>query len=461
MPSLPDAARRELVEIVGAAHVLVDPVDRAGYERDWTGRFVGATPAVVRPANRAEVAAVIELCRRHGLALVPQGGNTGLVGGSVPLDGELVVSLRRLDTVGPVDVVANQLTAGAGATIAAVHDAARASGLRYAVDFAARDTATVGGSVATNAGGVHVLRFGGTREQLLGVEAVTGAGAHLRQLGGLVKDNTGYHLSSLLCGSEGTLGVVTAARLRLVPRHHDRLVALVAFGDVAAAVSAVARWRATIEGLEAAEVMVDAGMALVCGTFALRPPFDRAWPVYVLIEVAAPTDPTAAVAHAVADVEGVGDAAVATDAGHRAALWRYREDHTSAINTLGPPHKLDVTVPLGALAAFLGEVPREVAAVFPGARTWLFGHVGDGNIHVNVTGPGPDDERVDEVILTSVAAVGGSISAEHGIGTAKTRWIHLTRSPDELATMAAVKRALDPDAILNPHAVLPSPDSPR
>ena len=400
---------------------------------------------------------MLAVCRRHGVAVVAQGGNTGLVGGSVPLGGEVVVSLRRLDTVGPVDGVARQVTAGAGATVAAVQAAAADAGLRYAVDFAARDTATIGGTVATNAGGVNLLRYGGTREQVIGVEAVLGTGAHVRQLGGLVKDNTGYHLASLLCGSEGTLGIVTAARLRLVTRHDQRVVALVAFETVADAVGAVATWRSALDSLEAAELFLDDGLALVCETFALAPPFTRPWPVYVLVEVAAHADPTDELAAAVAAVDHVGDVAVAADTTGRRALWRYREDHSLAINTLGPPHKLDVTVPLGALADFVDDVAARVAAVAPEATTWLFGHLGDGNIHVNVTGPPPDDERVDEAVLAHVAELGGSISAEHGIGTAKARWIHLTRSADELAAMAAIKHALDPDGILNPNAVLPPP----
>jgi FAD/FMN-containing dehydrogenase len=458
VPTLPNAVRRQLTEVVGGRHVLWGPDERAPYERDWTGRFVGSAPAVVRPGNVAEVTAVIAICRHHGLAIVAQGGNTGLVGGSVPLAGEVVVSLRRLDDVGPVDAVARQVTAGAGATVAAVQDAASAAGLRYAVDFAARDTATIGGTVATNAGGVNLLRYGGTREQVIGVEAVLGTGAHVRQLGGLIKDNTGYHLASLLCGSEGTLGIVTAARLRLVTRYEQRVVALVAFDTLADAVGAVASWRSSLDCLEAAELFLDEGLRLVCDTFGLPAPFTPRWPVYVLVEVAAHHDPTDELAAAVIASANVGDVAVAADTSGRRALWRYREDHTLAINTLGPPHKLDVTVPIGAVAEFVAEVPTRVAAVAPDAHTWLFGHLGDGNIHVNVTGPAPDDERVDEVVLAQVAELGGSISAEHGIGTAKTRWIHLTRSRDELAAMAAIKRALDPDGILNPNAVLPPPN---
>jgi FAD/FMN-containing dehydrogenase len=446
---------QDVVAIVGSAHVLTDPDARAAFEADWTGRFVGRTPAVVRPGNVDEVAAILDVCRAEGLALVPQGGNTGLVGGGVPMAGEVVVSLRRLDDVGVPDVVARQVTAGAGATIAQVQAAAAAVGLRYGVDFGARDSATVGGSIATNAGGTGVLRHGGTREQVLGVEAVLGSGRMVRRLEGLVKDNTGYHLPSLLCGSEGTLAIVTSARLRLITRPSQWVTALVGFESVDAAVRAVGEWRSAVDSLEAAELFLEAGLRLVCGALGLPEPFARPWPAYVLVEAAAHDDPSGALAAAVGDTSGVGDVAVASDEARRRALWRYREDHTQAISTLGPPHKLDVTLPMAELAGFAAATPRRVAELAPEARTWIFGHVGDGNLHVNVTGLAPDDERVDEQVLGWVAELGGSISAEHGVGTAKRRWLRLTRSTDEIAAMRAIKSALDPAGILNPNALLP------
>jgi FAD/FMN-containing dehydrogenase len=431
--------RAGFAAIVGAANVVTDADARSGYERDWTGRFVGSTPAVVRPRSVEEVADCVRLCAAEGLAVVPQGGNTGLVGGGVPLAGEVVLSTRRLDHLGAVDTVAAQVTAGAGVTLGAVQDAARAHGLRYAVDLAARHSATVGGTVATNAGGLHVVRYGATRAQLAGIEAVLGDGSVIRHLGGLAKDNTGYDL----------------ARLRLVPRPAHAVVALVGLPDPSTAVEAVAAWRAVLPDLEAAELFLAAGMNLVCDTVGLRPPFAARPPVYVLVEVAGAEDPTDRLAAA---LEGKGvehDAvAVATDERRRAELWRYREEHTTAINTLGPPHKLDVTLPLGALGRFVDEVPGIVAAVAPAARTWLFGHVGDGNVHVNVTGLAPDDDRVDGAVLEAVAGRGGSISAEHGIGTAKRRWLALNRSPAELAAFAALKHALDPAGILNPAVLL-------
>ncbi len=451
--ALPARAVDRLGEIVGP-HAISDPEVITSFTTDWTGRFCGHSPLVVRPGTTEEVAGVVVACRELELALVPQGGNTGLVGGGVPLRGEVVLSLGRLDDLGSVDGRAGQVTAGAGVTLAHLQEGAAAAGWSYGVDIASRGSATVGGTVATNAGGLRVLRYGATSAQLLGLEAVLGTGAVLSHLGGLVKDNTGYHWPSLVCGSEGTLAVVTAARLRLVPPMPFRAVALLAFATVGDAVDATVLLRRALPSLEACELVLAPGIELVRGVTGMGPPLADHHPVYLLIEVADRSDPLDATAEAVDSIEGVLDVAVATEPQRRAELWRYREAHTEAINTLGPPHKLDVTLPQGALADFVDAVPAVVTAVVPTARTWLFGHVGDGNIHVNVTGLSPDDERVDDVVLRMAAGYGGSISAEHGIGTAKKRWLSLSRSPAELAAFGSLKRALDPDGVLNPNVLL-------
>jgi FAD/FMN-containing dehydrogenase len=452
---LPRGMLDELADVVGPTHVVTDPDLVAAATTDWTGRFQGSTPAVVRPANTAEVAAVLARCDGAGVAVVPQGGNTGLVAGAVPLHGELVVDLRRLDAIGSVDALAAQITVGAGATVAAVHDAAAGHVLAYAVDFAARDSATIGGTIATNAGGVHVLRWGGTRQQLAGVEAVLADGTIISHLAGLEKDNTGYDLAGLLCGSEGTLAVVTAARLRLVPAEPDVVVALVGFASVRDAVRAVARLRTRAPGLTAAELMLDHGLDLVCAQFERPEPLRGRWPAVVLVECRGEGGVAEALAAALAAETDAGESAVAVAQHDRATLWSYRDDHTLAINALGPPHKLDVTVPLGQLADFMAEVAPLVASVDPSARVWMFGHIGDGNIHVNVTGLAPDDDAVDDAVLKLVAARGGSISAEHGIGALKRPWLGLTRSAEEIAVFRAIKAALDPNGILNPHVLLP------
>jgi FAD/FMN-containing dehydrogenase len=444
-------ARSPFVDILGPDRVLTEPADTAPYCVDWSGRFRGATPAVLRPGTTEQVAAVVALCRRQGIGLTLQGGNTGLVGGSVPLDHEVVLCLRDLDRIGPVDGVGGQVTAGAGASLAALQGQAAAAGWAYGVDIASRDRATVGGTLATNAGGLRMLRHGDTRAQLLGVEAVLGDGTVVSHLGGLAKDNTGYHLPSLLCGSEGTLGIVTAARLRLVPAAAHRVTALLAFDAVEPAVDAAFDLRRHLPSLEAAELMLAAGVDLVCRVTG-RPPL-TATPhrAFVLVEAAGATDPAADLAAAIASLAGVAEVVVGDP-----SLWAYREGHAAAVNTLGPPHKLDVTLPPNRLAAFIIEVPAVVAALAPHAGTWMWGHAADGNVHVNVTGVEPGDDGVDDAVLRLVADLGGSISSEHGIGTAKRRWLHLNRSRAEIDAFRALKRALDPDGILNPNVLLPA-----
>jgi FAD/FMN-containing dehydrogenase len=455
LPTIPPGSIDALAAVVGPSHVVTDPDVTKASSTDWTGRFHGATPAVVRPGTTEEVARVLAHCHDARLAVVPQGGNTGLVAGGIPLHGEIVVDLRRLDSVGAVDDLSRQVTVGAGATVASVQQVAESHGLRYAVDFAARDTATIGGSIATNAGGVHVMRWGSTRQQVAGIEAVLADGRVIRHVDGLDKDNTGYDLAGLVCGSEGTLAVVTAARLRLVPDDPDVVVALVGFERVADAVRAVARLRRSVAGLSAAELMLADGLDLVCRCFERPRPLSRSWPVVVLVEVRAQREAEQALADALAAESLAGESAVAGDRRSQQALWSYRDDHTLAINTLGPPHKLDVTLPLGELASFVDDVVLRLADIAPDAQVWLFGHIGDGNLHVNVTGVAADDERIDEAVLTLVARRGGSISAEHGIGAAKRRWLRLARSDAEIDTFRAIKSALDPHGILNPHVLIP------
>lgn len=441
-------------EVVGRPEVVTDIDLVAGHAVDWTGRFRAQPTPVVRPGDAEEVAALVLAAREHGVGLVPQGGNTGLVGGSVALDGGVVVDLRRLDRITDVDARSGQLTAGAGATIAALQRAAAATGWEYGVDWAARDTATVGGSVATDAGGLRFIRHGGTRRQLLGIEAVLGTGARIEHLPAVEKDNTGYDLAALLCGSEGTLGVVTRARLRLVPARGATACALVGFHSVDDAVDAALVARRSLPGLEALELMVTSGMQLVCSQMALPAPLPAPAEAYLLVEVSSQADPIDLLASAVRGFAAVSDVAVATDSSRRRSLWAYRELHTEAIARVGSAHKLDVTLPSGALAAFVRDVPALVASVRPAAATWCFGHAGDGNVHVNVTGVDPADPAVDEAVLGEVARLGGSISAEHGIGRAKRPWLPLARGAADLAAMASVKRALDPDGVCNPGVLI-------
>lgn len=453
-----DAALLErLREIVGDRHCLTDAALRASYETDWTRRFSGTALAVVRPGSTAEVAAVLRACADAGVGVVPQGGNTGLVGGSVPRGGEVVLSLLRLADVGPVDADAGEVTVGAGVTLAAAQAAARAAGWDVGVDLGARDSATIGGMVATNAGGVHVMRHGAMRRQVLGFEAVLADGSILRRLPGMPKDNTGFDLAGLLAGSEGTLAVLTAVRLRLVPRLGRRAVAVAGFRDAATAVAAAARLRRQLTDAMALELFGREGLELVLMHARLAPPFRASCAFHLLVEAGSDeSDPTDRLAEALDGLGMVEDAvAMASDPAGRERLWQLRERHTEAVNAEGVPHKLDVSVPLARYAEMVEAAPRAVAAVDPSARTIIYGHVGDGNVHVNVLGPAPDDERTDDAILALVLELGGSISAEHGIGVAKVDWLARDRGEVAVAAMRALKRALDPAGILNPGVLFP------
>ena len=449
-----------LEAVVGPSQVLVDADLRAPYETDWTRRFSGPAALVVRPGSTAEVAAVLAACHAAGAAVVVQGGNTGLVGGGVPGPAgsgpaPVLLSTARLDDLGDVDDAAGQVTAGAGVTLGRLQAAAEARGLVFPVDLAARDSATVGGMVATNAGGLHVLRYGSMRAQVVGLEAVLADGTVVSRLSGLVKDNTGYDLSQLLVGSEGTLAVITAARLRLQPAHPERVVALLGLPGTAAALTALDAVRRGAEGLQAAEIFYADGLDLVRRHARLGAPLSKEWPVYLLLEAAGLKDPSESLFEALATLDLDDDAtALAADAAGAARLWAYREQHTEAISALGVPHKLDVTLPQSRLAEFEPAVRTLVERVAPGSRLVLFGHIGDGNLHVNVVGPPPEDETLDEAVLELVASMQGSISAEHGIGRAKAPWLHLSRSPEELAVMRAVKAAVDPGGRLNPGVLL-------
>ncbi len=441
---------------VGAEHVLVDADLTASYETDWTGRFSGRAACVVRPADTAQVAAVLVACGGAGVPVVVQGGNTGLVGGATPAGGEVLLSLTRLSSLALIDVAAGQVTAGAGVTLAGLQQHARSAGLDFGVDLAARDSATVGGLVATNAGGIRVLRYGSMRAQLLGAEAVLADGSVVSRMAGLLKDGTGYDLVSLLCGSEGTLGVVTAARLRLVPRLGARCVALLALPSVGAAVALLPGLRARLPSLSAAELMFPAGVELVRGYAGLGAPFAEQHPAYLLLECIDRTDPTDGLVDAVAEVEDLLDATVASDSAGQRALWAYREQHTEAISAAGVPVKLDVSVPTGRLPELCDRLGGVIAGVAPDALPIVFGHVNEGNLHVNVLGADDLAGAVTDAVLHLVAGLDGSISSEHGVGRAKAAWLPLSRSATEIAAMRAIKDALDPAGLLNPGVLLPT-----
>jgi FAD/FMN-containing dehydrogenase len=440
-----DALLAELTAIAGAEHVLTDPDLTAGYATDWTRRFRGVALCVVRPGDPDQVAGVLLACARHGAPVVPQGGNTGLVGGGVPgTGGAVVLSARRLRRLDPVDTLAAQVTAGAGVTIAELRAHAARAGLEYGVDLASRDSATVGGTIATNAGGIATIRYGPTRAQLLGLEAVLADGTVVSRLGGIQADNTGYDLTGLLAGSEGTLGIITAARLRLRPAEPPTLTVLAGLPGIEAAAAMAARISSLLPGIRAAEYFEAPGLALVRAHTGLPAPLGRDYPAYLLVDAAATEDD----AERLMSLPDLTDAAVAMDAQARARLWAYRERHTESISAAGIPHKLDVALPAARLAAFRARLDDVIAKA--DARAIVFGHIGVGNLHVNVLGPGPEDDSADDAVLRLAAEHGGTISAEHGIGRAKAAMLYLSRSAAEIAAMRAIKRALDPAGLLNP-----------
>ena len=455
-----DALIGALVSVVGPANVLLDADVQAGYETDWTGRFHGSARCVVRPASTDEVVDVLRVCSAVAAAVVPQGGNTGLVGGGVPRGGEVVLSLRRLHAIAPVDAQHGEVVVGAGAVLGAVRAGARAAGGDVGVDMASRDTATIGGMVSTNAGGVHVLRYGSMRNQVLGLEAVLADGTVVGRIPGLRKDNTGYDLTGLLTGSEGTLAVITRVHLALVAYLPDRVVALCALAGFADALTVGGALRKRLDSLFALEVFFADGLALVSEHTGLGLPFDRSYPAYLLVECGGRAGSAGLLVDELAGVLGecpqVQATAVAVDTAGRERLWAYRDRHTEAINAAGIPHKLDVTLPFDQLVDFERAVRARLTEVAPRARVVCFGHLGDGNLHVNILGPPSDDFEVDDAVLRLVAAMGGSISAEHGIGVAKRAALERSGRPADLAAMRAIKRALDPRGILNPGVLVAS-----
>ena len=437
----------ELRAIVGDAHVLTDADMRAGYETDWLRQWHGTTPAVVRPGSVEEVSGVVRACAAAGVAIVPQGGNTGLVGGSVPRDGAVLLSLQRFNQLGDVDPLSGQVTAGAGVTIQALQEHARVAGLDFAVDWGARATATVGGAVNTNAGGSRVVRFGTMRAHVMGLQAVLADGSIITQLSGLAKETAGPHLPSLLVGSEGTLAIVTAARLRLVPWYRETAAALIACDSLIDAISLLPRLRA-LPSLDAVELLMPEALAAACKYLELKPPIDPASAgAFVMVDCAAPRDPSDELLGLLAGEQGVMALGPQRD-----LLYKIRDHITIAIGALGVPLKLDVAVPV----QHLDRLMRRITAAVPGgAQLIVFGHLAEGNVHVNVLGAGDASAAVREAVLQAAIDLGGTISAEHGIGVAKADWLERLKGPAAYAALRAVKAALDPASVLNPGVLYP------
>ena len=455
---MPDPRLHSLHRALPDLRLKTDPDDLTHYGRDWTRRWTPAPLAIALPADAGEVQAVVRWCRGNGVAVVPSGGRTGLSGGAVAANGELVVSLERMNRVQGFDAIDRTLTVQAGITLQAAQEAAREHGLQYPVDFAARGSCSIGGNIATNAGGIRVIRYGNTREWIAGLKLVTGGGELLDLNRGLVKNSSGYDLRHLAVASEGTLGIVVEATLRLTEPAPPSNVMLLALPSFEALMQVFAELRSRLR-LEAFEFFTDRALAHVLAHGA-QPPFEETHPYYVVTEFESGEDNEAralAAFEACVERELVLDGVISQSDAQAAQLWQLREGITESVARY-TPYKNDVSVRISAMPAFLAETQALLAGEYPDFEVVWFGHIGDGNLHINVLKPVAmaakefvgHCERVTSLLAGKLREHGGSISAEHGIGLVKKPYLAGTRSSAEIDAMRGIKAVLDPDGIMNP-----------
>jgi FAD/FMN-containing dehydrogenase len=454
-PAFLEALARELP----ADAVTRAPDDLREYGRDWTRVVEPAPCAVAFPRTTDEVVRLVRLCAAHHVGIVPSGGRTGLAGGAVAPRGELVVSLTRMRAMHPVDVVGGTVRVQAGAVTQAVHEHCAVHGWTWPVDFASKGSSSVGGNIATNAGGVKVIRWGLTRAWVLGLQVVLASGDVIESGGALEKNNTGLDLRQLFIGTEGTLGIVTEATLKLarLPRRQD--VLLFGVDDLAGVVRLFRETRTSPFTLSAYEMFTQACLDRVLSHRSLRPPLDEPASHYVLVELEdAGEEALEAWVQSLFERGIVRDGTLAQNATEARDLWALRESISECLSATGFPHKNDVALPVAALESFCAALGDLFARRYPGWELCVFGHIGDGNIHVNVMKPEGLDKpafltkvkEADRDLFDLVKAHAGSVSAEHGIGLLKKPWLSWTRSEAEIAAMRAVKKALDPGNVLNP-----------
>ncbi len=461
---MPPSAIADLKAALGPSGWTEDAQEIAPWLTEWRNKWQGHTPLMLKPGSTAEVARAVEICGSHGVAIVPQGGDTGLVGGQIPY-GEVLLSTRRLRAIRDVTPLDDAMTVEAGVTLLEAQQAATAAGRFFPLSLAAEGTATIGGVISTNAGGTAVLRYGMMRDLVLGIEAVMPDGQVFNGLKRLRKDNTGYDLKQLLIGAEGTLGVVTAATLKLFPILRSRATAVVGLETPGAAIQLLATAKAeTGGGVEAFELMKRIGVEFALRHVpGVREPLDSIQPWYVLIELTS-GEPGAAEAgmerilEAAFDQGLITDAAIAQNETQTRDFWKLREEQSAAQKPEGGGWKHDVSVPVSQIADFLEEATQAVERFEPGARVSAFGHVGDGNMHYDILCPPGGDlkaflgrwEAGSQVVHDIVARYDGSISAEHGLGRLKTDEARRYKSPLEVSTMQAIRLAIDPKRIMNP-----------
>jgi FAD/FMN-containing dehydrogenase len=439
----------EMAAIVGAAHVSADPDVLAGRSVDHTGRYRGHASVLVRPGTADEVAAVLRACGEAGVHVTVQGGRTSLVAGTVPEHDDVLLSTERLTDIGEVDTVERRIRVGAGVTLADVQRAASKAGLVFGVDIAARDSATVGGMASTNAGGLRTVRYGNMGEQVIGLDVVLPDGAIVQRHSQVRQDNTGYDLASLFVGAEGTLGVITGVDLRLHPTPTHRVTAVCGFDDLDDLVEAGRQFR-DMDGIAALELIDARASALTAEHLGVAAPVRGAW--QLLIELAADSDQTEQLADALEQAQLTDEPAVGVDVNTQQRLWQVRESLGEILGIQGPPLKFDVSLPLSAISMFAREAGELIAEHAPDAIPVLFGHIGEGNLHLNVVRCALDGEReaaLYSAMMALIARCGGNVSSEHGVGSRKRDYVGMSRTEADIAAMRAVKAAFDPAGYLN------------
>ncbi|MBC8023241.1 MAG: FAD-binding oxidoreductase [Burkholderiales bacterium] len=470
--SAPAALIEGLKAIVGERNVITDDHGRAPYENDWRGQWHGRAAAVVKPGSTGEVSRVVKLLAGERVAIVPQGGNTSMCGGSVPdtSGNQVIVNVSRMNRVRAVDPANNTMTVEAGCVLANLQQVADEHDRLFPLSLGAEGSCEIGGNLSTNAGGTGVLRYGNTRELVLGIEVVLPDGNVWDGLRGLRKDNTGYDLKHLFVGAEGTLGIITAAVLKLFPKPRSQATALVAIESPASAIALLAKLRQSVgERVTGFELISRICLDLVFKHIpGVRDPLPAPHPWYVLLELSDSTEGTALDSlleeslGAAAEEGLVHDAVLAASDAQRKALWRLRENVSEAQKLDGVSIKHDISVPVSKVPEFIERANAALLEKFPGIRIVAFGHAGDGNIHYNCGKSQPDEASrfygespdVNHVVYEVVSALGGSISAEHGLGVLKVDEIKRYKSELELDLMRRIKRTLDPDGIMNPGKVL-------
>ncbi len=458
MPTLLEDLRAAL----GPDAILSGPDIAPRYLADWSVSAAENPPlAIALPRTTAEVAAILKLCTAHKTPVAPQGGLTGLAGGATPIAGGIALSLERMRAIEDIDPAAATLTVQAGAPLQSVQDAADAAGLLFPLDIGSRGSCAIGGNVSTNAGGNRVLRYGMTRDLVLGMEVVLADGTVLTSLNKMQKNNTGYDLKHLFIGAEGTLGVVTRLVLRLFPKPASACTALVACPSYAAVLDLLRRARAELGGaLSAFEVMWPEFYTLATTEHAIRPPLPSGHALYVLMDSlgsdqARDTETFSAMIERALEDGIVEDAVIAQSHREGTEIWGLRDSVVQFQRTMNPQAGFDISLPIGRMQEFIDTCKSALLAANPALRAVWFGHIADSNLHicVKLEPGGPSKSAIDHIVYTQVRDYGGSISAEHGIGLLKRPYLSYTRTPEEIAVMRRIKAALDPDGILNPGKV--------